>query len=143
MLARSVPDAIVRTPANGLRARRARRPASSCACSAAPRAALTFPPLTGRVVDDAAVLDPATRALTEKLAALEAKTTDQLVVATVRIAAGHLDRGLRQPAVPPLAARTEGQEQRRAADVAPNERKVRIEVGYGLEGHAAPTRSRG
>ena len=37
--------------------------------------ALTFPPLTGRVVDNANILDEATRqALSDKLAAVEAKT---------------------------------------------------------------------
>src|SRR5438067_318926 len=46
--------------------------------------ALTLPQLTGRVVDGAGVLDNATRAaLTQKLAELEAKTTDQLVVVTL------------------------------------------------------------
>jgi len=43
--------------------------------------ALTFPALNGRVVDEANVLDAGTRAaLTEKLAAVEAKSGDQLVV---------------------------------------------------------------
>ena len=47
-------------------------------------AALTFPPLTGRVVDSAHVLSPATQAaLTAKLAALEQKNGDQLVVVTL------------------------------------------------------------
>src|SRR4051794_39009957 len=47
--------------------------------------AFTFPTLSGRVVDEASILDQAARAaLTQKLAALEAKTTDQLVVATVK-----------------------------------------------------------
>ena len=50
-----------------------------------PALALDFPTLTGRVVDEANVLDPAARAaLTDKLAALEAKTTDQLVVVTLK-----------------------------------------------------------
>src|SRR5262249_35210186 len=50
-----------------------------------PVLALDFPTLTGRVVDEATVLDPATQAtLTDKLAALEAKTTDQLVVVTLK-----------------------------------------------------------
>ena len=45
---------------------------------------LKFPSLTGRVVDAAGVLDAATRAtLDQKLAAQEAKGTDQVVVATV------------------------------------------------------------
>jgi uncharacterized membrane protein YgcG len=50
-----------------------------------PGGALEFPPLSGRVVDEAGILDQATRAaITEKLAALEAKTTDQLVVVTLK-----------------------------------------------------------
>ena len=47
--------------------------------------ALTFPQLTGRVVDEANVLDAATRqALTDKLAAVEAKSGDQIVVVTLK-----------------------------------------------------------
>ena len=50
-----------------------------------PAFALVLPALSGRVVDEANVLDQATRAaLTQKLADLEAKTTDQLVVVTLR-----------------------------------------------------------
>ena len=49
-----------------------------------PAIALAFPPLSGRVVDDAGVLDEGTRAaLTQKLAEFEAKTTDQFVVVTL------------------------------------------------------------
>src|SRR3954465_4685937 len=47
-------------------------------------AALQFPPLTGRVVDEANILSPATREqITSILAAHEQKTTDQVVVATL------------------------------------------------------------
>src|SRR6516162_10391245 len=47
--------------------------------------ALTFPELTGRVVDDAGILDPATKAVLErKLAEFETKTTGQLVVVTLK-----------------------------------------------------------
>src|SRR5258708_5689292 len=47
--------------------------------------ALDLPALSGRVVDQAGVLDQATRAaLSQKLADLEAKTTDQVVVVTLR-----------------------------------------------------------
>src|ERR1700682_3197923 len=50
---------------------------------------ITFPSLTGRVVDEANLLDAAKRAEIEaKLAALEEKTTDQLVVVTVRSLGG-------------------------------------------------------
>src|SRR3984893_3379057 len=46
---------------------------------------LEFPALAGRVVDEANVLDAATRAaLTDKLAALEAKTPDHRVVVTLK-----------------------------------------------------------
>ena len=47
-------------------------------------AAPTFPPLTGRVVDDAHVLSQATQDdLTAKLAGLETKTGRQVVVVTL------------------------------------------------------------
>jgi uncharacterized protein len=47
-------------------------------------AAPKFPALTGRVVDDANILSSGTKAdLTQKLAALEQKTSRQLVVVTV------------------------------------------------------------
>jgi uncharacterized protein len=95
----------------------------------------TFPPLTGRVVDAANVLDAATRArLDEKLAALEAKTTTQLVVATLPSLQGYEieDFGYR-------LGRAWGIGQKGANNgailiIAPKERAVRVEVGYGLEG---------
>ena len=96
---------------------------------------LTFPRLTGRVVDEAAILDASTRAaLTEKLAALEAKTTDQLVVATVKSLQGTSieDYGNRLFRDWKLGQATKNNGV--LLLVAPNERKVRIEVGYGLEG---------
>ncbi len=98
-------------------------------------AALTFPALTGRVVDDAHVLTPAARAaLDAKLAAQEAKATDQFVVATIP--------SLQGTSIEDYANRLFrfwklGQEKKNNGVlllVAPSERKVRIEVGYGLEG---------
>lgn len=98
-------------------------------------AELTFPPLTGRVVDDAHILSPNARAALEaKLAAQEAKTTDQFVVATVP--------SLQGTSVEDYANRLFRVWKLGQADkdngalllVAPSERKVRIEVGYGLEG---------
>jgi uncharacterized protein len=97
-----------------------------------PALALDFPVLSGRVVDEANVLDPQTRAaLADKLAELEAKTTDQLVVVTLKSLQGtsiedfgvELGRHWRI-----------GQKDRNNGVlliVAPNERKIRIEVGYG------------
>ena len=97
--------------------------------------ALDFPALTGRVVDEAGILDPATRAaLTDKLAGLEAKTTDQLVVVTLKSLQGTSieDFGVQ------LGRRWQvGQKDKNNGVlliVVPSERQVRIEVGYGLEG---------
>ncbi len=54
------------------------------ALTALPASAQTFPPLSGRVVDAAQLLDAATEAdLTQKLAAFEERSSDQVVVATV------------------------------------------------------------
>ena len=105
-------------------------------CIAAAAAyALTFPQLTGRVVDDAATLDLATKAALErKLAEFEGKTTGQLVVVTLKSLQGtsiedygyqlgrHWGIGQKEKNTGALLI------------VAPNERKVRIEVGYGFEG---------
>ena len=97
--------------------------------------ALTFPTLTGRVVDEADLLPATARvALTETLAALEAKTTDQLVVVTLKELQGTSieDYGYQ------LGRNWQiGQKDKNNGAlliVAPNERQVRIEVGYGLEG---------
>jgi uncharacterized protein len=95
----------------------------------------TFPPLTGRVVDDAHVLTSATQAaLTEKLAALEQATSRQLVVVTLPDLGGDdiEDYGYR-------LLRTWGVGQKATNNgavfiIVPSEHKVRIEVGYGLEG---------
>jgi uncharacterized protein len=97
--------------------------------------ALTFPELTGRVVDEAGILDPSTKAALErKLAEFETKTTGQLVVVTVKSLQGTSieDYGYQ------LGRHWQiGQKEKNTGAlliVAPNERKVRIEVGYGLEG---------
>lgn len=96
---------------------------------------LVFPALTGRVVDEAALLKPADRAaLTETLAGLEAQTTDQLVIVTLKSLQGTTieDYGYQ------LGRRWQiGQKDKNNGVlliVAPSERAVRIEVGYGLEG---------
>jgi uncharacterized protein len=102
---------------------------------AAPAAAQTFPALTGRVVDDAGMLSEGTRALlTRELAELEAKTSRQLVVVTVKSLQG---RSIEDYGVRLGRAWQIGQKDKNNGVlliVAPNERKVRIEVGYGLEG---------
>jgi uncharacterized protein len=97
--------------------------------------ALTFPELTGRVVDEAGILDPATKiALEQKLSDFESKTTGQLVVVTLESLQGTSieDYGYQ------LGRHWQiGQKEKNTGAlliVAPNERKVRIEVGYGFEG---------
>src|SRR5690606_32411841 len=58
--------------------------------AAAALAQPSFPALTGRVVDEAGLLTPAQeRELEGRLAALESRTTDQLVVVTVRSLQGY------------------------------------------------------
>jgi uncharacterized protein len=102
---------------------------------AVPAAAQTFPALTGRVVDHAHVLDRETRsALVGRLAALEAHNTDQVVVATVTSLEG---LAIEEYATKLFRHWQLGQKDKNNGVlllVAPAERKVRIEVGYGLEG---------
>ncbi|CAN5188655.1 hypothetical protein BH10PSE9_BH10PSE9_13830 [soil metagenome] len=105
--------------------------ASASAAVAAPK----FPALSGRVVDEANILPAATRsALDAKLAALEAATTDQFVVVMLASLQGYeiADFGYQ-------LGRAWGIGQKDKNNgvlliVAPKERDVRIEVGYGLEG---------
>jgi uncharacterized protein len=99
------------------------------------RAAPTFPALTGRVVDDAHILSPETQAqLTQELAGLEQKTSRQLIVVTIPSLQGYdiADYGYQ-------LGRAWGIGQKETNNgalfiVAPNDRKVRVEVGYGVEG---------
>jgi len=97
-------------------------------------AAPTFPPLTGRVVDDAHVLSPATAAdLTAKLADLEAKTGRQLVVVTLPSLQGYEIEDYGYQLGRAWGIGQKGKDNGVLFIVAPNEHKVRIEVGYGLE----------
>jgi uncharacterized protein len=97
--------------------------------------AVVYPTLTGRVVDNANVLTPATRAaLTAKLEDLENKSSIQLVVATVP----SLDGQEIEPYANDLFRIWRLGEAKSNNGVlllvAPKEHRVRIEVGYGLEG---------
>jgi uncharacterized protein len=97
--------------------------------------ALTFPPLAGRVVDEAGILDPATtEALEHKLADFEAKTADQFVVVTLNSLQGTSIEDYGYQLGRHWGIGQKGKNNGVLLIVAPNERKVRIEVGYGLEG---------
>jgi uncharacterized protein len=101
---------------------------------AAPAAAQEFPALTGRVVDQANLLSPEQEAeLTGRLEALERASSRQLVVATIADLQGYDERDYGYQ-----LGRHWGIGQRGANNgvillVAPNQRRVAIEVGYGLE----------
>jgi uncharacterized protein len=98
-------------------------------------AALTFPPLTGRVVDQANLLPAADRAaLTDALAALEAKTTDQLVIVTLKDLQGASIEDFGYQLGRHWGIGRKGKDNGALLIVVPSERRVRIEVGYGLEG---------
>jgi uncharacterized protein len=97
--------------------------------------ALTFPPLTGRVVDEANILDAATRqALTAELAAVEAKSGDQIVVVTLKSLQGTSIEDYGYQLGRHWGIGEKSRSNGALLIVAPGERKVRIEVGYGLEG---------
>jgi uncharacterized protein len=96
--------------------------------------ALTFPPLTGRVVDDANVLTPEAKTeLTQKLAALEAKTGRQLVVATLPSLQGDDIEDYGYQLGRAWGIGQKGKDNGAVFIIAPSEHKARIEVGYGLE----------
>ena len=97
--------------------------------------AADVPYLSGRVVDDAEILSPAARErLSAALKAHEDKTTNQIVVLTVPT--------IGQESIEEYANRVfdewklgqKGKDNGVLVVVAPKDRKMRIEVGYGLEG---------
>lgn len=99
------------------------------------KAEIVFPALSGRVVDQAGILSAdVERKLTAQLEQLEKATTDQLVVATLT---SLQDQSVEEFANLLFREWRLGQKNKDNGVlllVAPNERKVRIEVGYGLEG---------
>jgi uncharacterized protein len=104
-------------------------------CLATLAYAYDFPPLTGRVVDQANVMTPQSRSDVEaKSRALEDKSGIQLVVATVKsLQGGDIETYGNEL----FRFWKLGQAQKNNGVlllVAPAEHKVRIEVGYGLEG---------
>ena len=97
--------------------------------------AFDFPALTGRVVDQAAIMTPDARADVEsKSKELEEKSSIQLVVATVKSLEGS---DIETYANQLFRTWKLGEAKKNNGVlllVAPKEHKVRVEVGYGLEG---------
>lgn len=97
--------------------------------------AQSFPALTGRVVDQANLLSPAQEiSLDTKLQALEKRSQRQLVVVTIADLQGYdiADYGFRLGDKWGIGDKE--RDDGALLIVAPKERKVRVEVGYGLEG---------
>jgi uncharacterized protein len=93
-----------------------------------------FPPLTGRIVDAANLLTPEDRrGLDNELRALEERSTDQLVVYTTPSLQGYPIEDIGYRLGRAWAIGQKGKDNGVILIVAPNERRVRIEVGRGLE----------
>ena len=97
-------------------------------------AALSFPPLSGRVVDQANLLTPQQEAeLTQKLETLQRASSRQLVVATVTSLQDVPIEDYGYQLGRAWHIGQQGANNGVILLVAPNEKRVRIEVGYGLE----------
>ena len=98
-------------------------------------AEISFPPLTGRVVDQAGLLDvETTTRLEQQLQAHEAATSNQLVVVTLKDLQGLAIEDYGYQLGRAWGIGQKGKDNGVLLMVAPSLRKVRIEVGYGLEG---------
>lgn len=106
------------------------------------QAAPDFPELTGRVVDNAELLDPATQSqLTDMLAAHEEATSEQVVVVTLPDLQGEAIEDYGYQLGRHWGIGQEGEDNGALLIVAVDERAVRIEVGYGLEGRLTDAQS--
>ena len=100
-----------------------------------PAATLPLPALTGRVMDGANILSAATeKSLDTRLAAFEAKTSDQIVVVTVASLGGETIEAYSMRVGNGWGIGREDLDNGVLLIVAPNERVTRIAVGLGLEG---------
>jgi uncharacterized protein len=94
-----------------------------------------FPPLTGRIVDQANVIPQQTRAAIEtKLKDLETKSGIQLVVATVNSLEGQEIEPYANDLFRAWKLGEKAKNNGVLLLIAPKEHRTRIEVGYGLEG---------
>lgn len=94
-----------------------------------------FPKLSGRVVDNAQLLSTATESqITQMLEAHEQSTTEQVVVVTVPDLQGYGIEDYGYQLGRHWGIGQQGEDNGALLIVARDERRIRIEVGYGLEG---------
>lgn len=106
-------------------------PASAVLAQSTPE----FPELTGRVVDQADMLSPATESrITQMLQAHEQSTTEQVVVVTLPDLQGYAIEDYGYQLGRHWGIGQQGEDNGALLIVASQEQKIRIEVGYGLEG---------
>ena len=102
-----------------------------------------FPPLTGRVVDEAGLLSERDEAeLTAALGQFEQQTGDQIVVVTLKSLQGLPIEDYGYQLGRHWGIGQKGKNNGALLIVAPNEREARIEAGYGLEGELTDALSR-
>ena len=106
----------------------------ACALAIAAQA-IDVPYLTGRVVDNAEILSPPVRdGIAAALKAHEERTTNQIAVLTVRSLEGESVEDFAVQVFEAWKLGQKGKDNGVLVLVAPNDRRMRIEVGYGLEG---------
>ena len=110
--------------------------------SGLPAEAFDLPPLSGRVVDLAHALPPATvERLSADLQAHEAKTSNQVVVLIIPSLEGEPLFDISHRVATTWKLGRKGTDNGVLLLVAIKERKIRLEVGYGLEGVLTDARS--
>ena len=106
-----------------------------CQASAQAQSTPDFPELTGRVVDRADMLPAKVeRRLSQMLEAHEQSTTEQVVVVTLPDLQGYAIEDFGYQLGRHWGIGQEGEDNGALLMVAKEERRIRIEVGYGLEG---------
>lgn len=110
--------------------------------AASPAAALDVPPLTGRIVDAAHLLSADLAvSLSAELAAHEARTGNQVALLTLPSLQGEPLEEFSHRVATTWKLGQKGTDNGVLVLVVPGDRKVRIEVGYGLEGTLTDAKS--
>ena len=103
--------------------------------AAVPSEALDVPYLTGRITDNANLLSDGMRqSLTQRLKAHEDRTTNQIAVLTLPTLEGQSIEEFAVKVFEEWGLGQKGKDNGILVIVVPNDRRMRIEVGYGLEG---------